>query len=331
MGEGIPRPDKGMIEGWADVALGWASEILDRNPPDAGDEGARRGALLAIDDVLHITTASELDAVRSFYVDRISRAIGGIRSSPCSPARLWRMYNHGFVLKTEGGTVAFDLIRGYGRTSVDDSLARSLADGIDVAMVSHRHRDHADLELCRLVSGAGGRILVPPDLHELWAGEEGLDLVKLGPEETYDLGSLHFTALEGHHDGPPDRCDCNIYHLRVEGGHSAMHTGDHWINRRMPLLPEDESILEEWGRRFPVDLLLVNRSPYHFSTIIDRIRPRLAVSSHENELSHDIAARATYASSMNQMASIDVPCHTMAWGEVLAIPPQKAPAERVIE
>ena len=98
-----------------------------------------------------------------------------------------------------------------------------------------------------------------------------------------------------------------------------MHTGDHWINRRMPLGPEDEGLLDDLGSRYSVDVLLINRSPYQFSNIIERIKPRMAISSHENELSHDIAARATYSSSINQMASIERPCFTMAWGEKILL------------
>lgn len=286
------------------------------NPPGSPDRTARTDALLAIDDVLHIGTASELQSVQGFYRSTMSRAVHQIQTQRVdSGAIIWRMYNHGFVIKTSDATIGLDLIRGYGGAAMGTELAAELSRKVQVATISHWHGDHADLDLCRSISDSGGQILVPPDLFERWSSKEGLKLVEMVPGRGHDAAGIRFEAIEGHHDGPPDNCDLNMYYLVTGEGLSVLHTGDHWINRRMPLSPSDELSLEDLHKDYPVDVLLVNRSPYQFRTIIGKIKPLVAISSHENELSHDIASRATYASSIEQMASIETPCVTMAWGE----------------
>ncbi len=314
------RPDIGKLEDWASYTLKWASEILDANPPGSPNKDIRVEALLAIDDVLHIGAASELRSVQQFYESRMSRAIHQIGSEQVdSGIMVWKMYNHGFVIKTGNGTIGSDLIRGYRGTTMSDGLAGELARQIDVTTISHWHRDHADIELCRNISGFGGEILVPPDLFERWSPESGLKLINMEPGSRHDAGIAKFESIEGHHDGPPDGCNLNMYYILTEAGISVMHMGDHWINRRMPLSPEDEKSVDDLGNQYHVDVLLINRSPYQFANIIGRIKPRIAISSHENELSHDIAARATYLSSIEQMVSIERPCFTMAWGESLSV------------
>jgi len=310
------RPDRDKLEDWASFALQWASGVLEANPPGSPGIDARADALRAIDDVLHIGTASELRPVQQFYQSSMSRAVRQIQAERVdSGAIIWKMYNHGFVIKTPGATIGIDLIKGYGGTTMGGELAAKLAREVQFATISHWHEDHADLDLSRSISDSGGQILVPQDLLERWSPKEGLKLVEMVPGKGYDAAGIRFEAIEGHHDGPPDNCDVNMYYLLTREGLSVLHTGDHWINRRMPLAPSDEASLENLHQDYPVDVLLVNRSPYQFRTIIGKIKPLVAISSHENELSHDLASRATYASSIEQMASIQTPCFTMAWGE----------------
>jgi len=318
-----PRPDLKKLEEWAAFALSWASETLDANPPMRGDNEERNAALHAIDDVLHVGAASELEPVVQFFRSRMARATKEIEKAQISSGlRIWKMYNHGFVVKTRATIMGFDLIRGYGSTVMDADVAGRLAGIISVSTISHHHVDHADLEICRMISENGGEILTPSDLYERWSKETGLRLVEMAPGSSNNTGFLTLKALKGHHDGPPDRCDLNIYYLATERM-GVMHTGDHWINRRRPLETEDEELLEKWGARYSVDVLLLNRSPYQFQNIVDRIKPRNVISSHENELSHDIAARATYGSSIRQMEPIKQPCLTMAWGESCPFEPGK--------
>ncbi len=307
------------LEDWARLALQWASQVLDANPPGSPNGKARRDALLAIDDVLHIGAAADLRPVQQFYRSRIARAVREVRAEQVSSgAMIWKMYNHGFIVKTSRATIGLDLVRGYGGTTMPDDAAAELARTVQVATISHWHEDHADLELCRSISACGGQILVPPDLFKRWSSEGGLDLVEMVPGRSHHGRGVMFEAVEGHHDGPPDSCDLNMYYAVTGDGVSLLHTGDHWINRRMPLSASDESFLDSVCQDYRVDILLVNRSPYQFRTIVEKFKPQIAISSHENELSHDIAARATYAASLEQLAKVQVPSFTLAWGEKLA-------------
>jgi len=93
-----PRPDLKKLEEWAACALGWASETLDANPPMRGDNEERYAALHAIDDVLHVGAASELEPVVRFFRSRMARATKEIEKAQISSGfRIWRHFRDSFT------------------------------------------------------------------------------------------------------------------------------------------------------------------------------------------------------------------------------------------
>ena len=62
---------------------------------------------------------------------------------------IWKLYNHGFVVRTSSVTIGFDLVSGKSTHvegfSIEDAVMKKLIDQCDVLFISHRHSDHVSL------------------------------------------------------------------------------------------------------------------------------------------------------------------------------------------
>ena len=98
-----------------------------------------------------------------------------------SGARIWKMYNMGFVVRTKSVTIGFDLIRGEwlgidGFSVEKDEMSR-LIDQCDVLFVSHYHSDHAEEWVAQSFVDQGKPVLGivgMPALNEVYIGQEGV-------------------------------------------------------------------------------------------------------------------------------------------------------------
>jgi L-ascorbate metabolism protein UlaG (beta-lactamase superfamily) len=71
---------------------------------------------------------------------------------------------------------------------------------IDAVLISHLHRDHADLNSLRRL-GRETRLLVPSGSRGFFERHGFGNLSELSPGESAVVGSLTVTAVEAHHDG----------------------------------------------------------------------------------------------------------------------------------
>ena len=95
----------------AEALLSQANEVFYKYPPNWPEPEARRSALLLLDGVLHDVYAPKRPPVQQFFKTRMRKAIEEIeRSEVTDGARIWKLYDHGFVIRTESVTIGFDLI-----------------------------------------------------------------------------------------------------------------------------------------------------------------------------------------------------------------------------
>jgi len=131
-------------------------------PPQVPEPLPRILAKRIMDGVLHEVYAPNRLPVQRFYHERIEEAVEDMETRKVTEgAVIWKLYNHGFIVKTPSVTLGFDLHRGTeafrvvepekGRKRVPapnfpipDTLAERMARQCDVLFVSHRHYDHAD-------------------------------------------------------------------------------------------------------------------------------------------------------------------------------------------
>ena len=98
---------------WIERSLGWADGILDAFPPDVPEPPVRRAALIRLDDILHIESAPRKPLVQTFYHTRMEKAAAEIeRTEVVEGMRIWKLYNHGFFVRTPTVSFTFDIMRG---------------------------------------------------------------------------------------------------------------------------------------------------------------------------------------------------------------------------
>lgn len=98
---------------WIERSLAWAGDILNSYKPAIVEHPVRRAALIRLDDVLHIESAPKKPLVQQFYRTRIERAVEEIENTPLSSGmRIWKLYNHGFFVRTPSVSFAFDIVPG---------------------------------------------------------------------------------------------------------------------------------------------------------------------------------------------------------------------------
>ncbi|HOH51143.1 MAG TPA: hypothetical protein PLI98_10430, partial [Candidatus Hydrogenedentes bacterium] len=165
----------GDIPGFMDrqrhLALESAVETLDRVPPAPGEVPGRRTALLLLDTLFHEPDAPEQPAVQAFFRDRTRGVADALKSGPVTEgARIWRLYNHGFIVRTAGVTLAFDVVTGAHLEKegflLPGDVVADFARECDVLFISRPHDDHADPAVAEAFVRAGKPVAVPGDLWD---------------------------------------------------------------------------------------------------------------------------------------------------------------------
>lgn len=329
----------------AKAFLNEAENVLSEYPPQIPEPLPRRLALRLIDGVTHEPYAPCRVELQRFHKERIARAVVDMESRRVEEgAQLWKLYNHGFVVRTKSVTIGFDLYRGPASTDIvdkegksadvpcpgfpiSDALAKRLADQCDVLFISHRHRDHADPYIAECMITAGKPVVATeetfagaPDFHErltnlprdahveqklsIKGGDVSLTVV-VYPGQQYQGG------------GPL----CNTVIVTTLENLSFAHNGDQ-INDPYPEYQKDFEWIDQVSEHFTVDVLMTNcwlNDPMRFVKGFD---PKLVIMGHENEMGHDAWDRMPYwgdaefiRSTYPQLMASDYPVLVMAWGE----------------
>ncbi len=118
-----------------------------------------------------------------FYRRRIDRCLDALESTRVEEGvRLFKFYSSSVILKSAQGTVSLDFCQGpvsNGREPEDSDLYESgfyltpgqrdrLAKLVDVALITHRHHDHADFSLAKRLVAAGKPVIGPAQLKRHW-------------------------------------------------------------------------------------------------------------------------------------------------------------------
>ena len=97
----------------AEALLYQTGNILSDYPPGWPEPAPRRSALLLLDGVLHDVYAPQRPPVQNFFKTLIKKAIDEIEQTKIiNGARIWKLYNHGFLVRTKSVTIGFDLVSG---------------------------------------------------------------------------------------------------------------------------------------------------------------------------------------------------------------------------
>lgn len=304
--ETLPQPLKDLQAEWLTAQLEWADETLLNNPPNSvGSFAVRKTVLGAIDDALHLVDSPNLQPVADFYLKRIDRALDEIAAAKVEPgqARVWKLYNHGFIIKTARHIWAHDVYGGTGKTRLDKAQLGRIAGLVETAFVSHYHNDHADPEFVAAMVNLGKPVQVPPKLWEDREFFSSLTVVEPGAEG--NTAGISYHAFPGHQSpGIINNC-----YLIGSSGIYTLQTGDQDTM-------EDYTIwLDGFGKKYEVDILLPNCWTPDIVRMIGEVDPELVLTGHENELGHVVYKRESYGKSYRHLEGLAYPYCIMTWGE----------------
>ncbi|MBI4875281.1 MAG: MBL fold metallo-hydrolase [Acidobacteria bacterium] len=299
---------------WIDRSLKWADDILDRYPPAVPEHPVRRAALIRLDDVLHIESAPRKPLVQQFYRARIEKAVREIeRTRVTEGMRIWKLYNHGFFVRTAGVSFAIDIVPGTNERgfSVDAPALERVADQADAFFISHLHGDHANQAVARLFLARGKPVVAP---EGLWAGQAEFSKALLYPKRSTTLvheipiqsgrKTLKLVAYPGHQGASPI---VNVNLVTTPEGFTILHTGDQsggdfdWIDRI--------------GAGHKVDVLMPNCWTTDIQRMARGVNPKLILTGHENEMGHTVDHREDYTQTYNHLFGTPYPFLVLGWGE----------------
>ena len=322
---------------WFAPALGYVKKGLESSPPAFPASVARQEALMLLDGPLHLDRANRFQSAHEFLLDRVSRAVEDIEKTRITTgSKIWKLYNHGFVVRTPSVTIGMDLVRGWWapegpdgkwqRFGISQELASRLIAQIDVLTLSHVHGDHSEPEMRDLAFGRGipvvadasiypeittNPLLVRPVRAE--SGRAG-DTAKPAQFTTLELGRgvrIEFIAYAGHQG--PDAIN-NVYLVQTAEGLSFMHTGDQACEA-------DWIWLDRVARQHRVDVLMVNCWTDNLTRMIRGVKPKLVLTGHENEMGHAPDHREAFWRSYQCFRGLETQPHcVMCWGEGISYP-----------
>jgi L-ascorbate metabolism protein UlaG (beta-lactamase superfamily) len=304
---------------WIDRSLQWAGDILDNYPPAPLEHPVRRAALIRLDDILHIESAPRKPLVQRFYRARIEKAAGQIAQTRLGEGmRIWKLYNHGFFVRTPTVSYAIDIVPGTAAQgfSVDTQVLERLADQADALFISHLHGDHASQLVARLFLAHKKPVVAP---EGLWAADAELSRALLYPKRSatavheipVQAGRqvLKVVAYPGHQGSSPI---VNVNLITSPEGLTVLHTGDQ-SGEEGP--GSDFDWIAQIGASHAVDVLLPNCWTTNIQRLARGVNPKLILTGHENEMGHTVDHREDYTQTYNHLFQSQYPFIVMGWGE----------------
>lgn len=311
----------------AEALLNQANKVFSKHPPDWPEQEARQSALLLLDGVFHDVYAPSRPPVQDFFKTRINKAVDEIEQAEIlHGARIWKLYNHGFVVKTNSVTIGFDLVSGISSgikefSITDDNMSR-LINQCDVLFVSHYHGDHAEESVAQFFINQGKPVVAPAQIwrdKEIYKHIRHLDRVPHSEQELSIQGGqqkLKVVVYPGHQGADIEN---NVYLVFTPEDLSFSQMGDQ-SNK------DDFEWIDELGNNHFVDVLMPNCWTTDIARVALGFNPALIITGHENEMGHTIDHREPYWLSYQRREGSDRfggikdvgyknPLIIMTWGE----------------
>jgi len=305
-------------EEWIDRSLQWAGDILSGYQPAIVEHPVRRAALIRLDDILHIESAPAKPLVQKFYRARIERAVAEIESTRVPGGmRIWKLYNHGWFVRTQSVSFAFDIVPGT-RTpgfAVDPQVMERLADQADAMFISHMHGDHGSQVVTKMFLDRNKPVVGP---EGLWKGQDIAGRMTFPKRSGSTLHSLKvqgggrelkYIAYPGHQGRS---VISNVHLVTTPEGLTVVQTGDQSGDEGPG---SDFDWIAHVGRDHRVDILLPNCWTTDINRVARGVNPELILTGHENEMGHTVDHREDYTQTYNHLFGSRYPFIVMAWGE----------------
>ncbi len=321
----LSQKDNDYLDRQTKVFLDTVQSILSEYLPAIPEPRDRGMAKLLMDAVFHDHYAAFRKPVQQFFHERVNKVIKELEETKVKEGvRIWKIYDMGFIARTKTVTLAFDLVSGI--TSGSDDFAmnsteiKRMARQCDALLITHRHKDHADLKIAEQFIALGLPVL---STEETWSKDPVHSKI-IHPERNskkvqqlkLKKYSLDMVVYPGHQMGSiPD----NVYFITTPEGITLAHTGDQ-INEGDFMT--DFEWIDRVAENHEVDVLM----PIAWTTDIFRIvkgfNPKLVLPGHELELGHTVWDRLPYwgddeylGLNYAELKASKYPVVVLVWGE----------------
>lgn len=304
-------------------------------PPQYPLPRERYLSLLLFDAVMHDVYAGKRPAVQQFFHKQITSALEEMESTKVKKGvKIWKLYSHGFIVRTKSVTIAFDLVSGesaeFDGYTLPEGIMSRLIEQCDALFISHRHRDHCDQEIAGQFIALGKPVVAP---SQVWEGEaihskithlkrEAHTVQKL-PIKNNSL-QLDVVIYPGHQMAHHDN---NTSMVISPEGITFAHMGDQ-INEGNFMI--DYEWIDKVKDHHQVDVLIPPCWTNEIYRIVKGFDPKYVLPGHENELGHTVDDRVPFWDDSEyleltypELKASDYPWILTTWGESFHYKPKK--------
>ena len=315
----------GFINQQDKITLSFVNEALEKYPPSIDEPLERRMAMLMLDGVLHEKQAAHRSAVQKFLHERIMLAVSEIKQTNVKEgAMIWKLYNHGFIIRTASVTFGFDLVRAHSAKAegfaIADDLMQQIVDQCDALFISHRHRDHGDEWVAQSFIDQNKPVVAPP---EVWQDQPIHKKITHLKREAHTFQVLNIQngkqnlAVVNYPGHQGSNIENNVPLVFTPEGMSFTQTGD----QSGPV--SDWDWIDQVGDHNRVDVLFPNCWTPDIQRMVKGFQPQLVMTGHENEMGHTIDHRESNWLTYTRLKGSLVPSILMTWGESYHYIPKK--------
>ncbi len=290
--------------------------LLRQFPPALEEPPEHRAALLLLDNVLHEPEAAARPSVQTFFVKRIEAVGKTLQETKITKgARIWKLYNDGFIVRTASATVAFDVVTGKhirnGAFVLPGHTVEDFAQQCDALFISHAHPDHADPIIAEAFVRHGKAVMVPEELWKEQAFSGRLLRLRCDASAVQVVsikdGAERLSVVNGPgHQG--EEIPNNVVIVTTSEDLVFAHTGDQ-SNQK------DFEWLDTIAQKHRVDVLMPNCWAPDLPRMIAGFQPAVVIPGHENELDHPIDHREPYWLDRIRLGNESSRAIFMTWGE----------------
>jgi L-ascorbate metabolism protein UlaG (beta-lactamase superfamily) len=331
---GTPDPqlsqwDNDYLDRQAAVFLDSVKAVLAKYPPVLKEGKERSYAKLLMDAVFHEKYAAFRKPAQDFFHSQTARIISELEQIKVKTgARIWKVYDMGFIVRTKTVTIAFDLVSGATSRSKDFALDEAelsrLVDQCDVLFISHKHADHAEKSVAERFLQSGKPVVsntqvltndsVFAQIQHPERIAEKVHRIKLSGDRVLD--AIIYPGHQG------KTIDNNVTLVTTPDGISVAHTGDE-LNEGDFMV--DYEWIDQVAKRHKVDILMPNAWTMDILRIAKGFDPKLILPGHEIELGHTVWDRLPYwgddaylGLTYSQLKKSKYPVVALIWGESIA-------------
>jgi L-ascorbate metabolism protein UlaG (beta-lactamase superfamily) len=321
----LSQKDNDYLDRQAKVFLDTVQSILLTNPPELPESRERGFAKLLMDAVFHEHYAAFRKPPQQFFQSRMDQVIYELENTNVdNGAKIWKLYNMGFIIRTKSVTLAFDFVSGITSGSEDFALNKERITRIvkqcDALFITHRHEDHGEKRIAQEFIDAGLPVFAT---EETWKNDS-IQKNIINPDriahrfKSYNINGkkLDIATYPGHQ---MSGIQCNVYLVKTPEGITVSHLGDQ-INEGDFMI--DYEWIDTVKDFYKVDIMMPSGWTMDIYRIARGFNPELVLPSHELELGHTVWDRLPFWGddeylelTYKELKSSKYPVLVLLWGE----------------